>query len=171
MANKSFIQFLSTGGDGTGTTSIVADYSGASAETFEIANQSTVATTVVRRIVAHVQDAGAFSAVGFGNAAARANGVSLQVRSVADDVLMDLFPILLTANGHWARYAFDADVKTWGVGNEMLVARLSFSKFADVADQGLVLTDGERLVLGVNDSYTDMVDFTVVAQGFTTTDY
>ena len=167
MAFVPFTQRLSTNGDGTGTTSIVADY-GTVGETFEVANPSSVAYTVVSRIIVFVQDTGVFSQVKFGATTALTNGIVLDVQRADDSVLYPLTAAPIKKNGDWAALMFDVDVKAWGVGDEALVGRWTFSKFVP---GGLVLKDGARLVAAVDDDMTDLVDFVLTAQGYTSVEY
>ena len=166
--SRPFVQLLSTNGDGTGTTNAIGDYSSA-AETFELADQTDALETVVVRLIVYVEDSGAFDAAGYGNAGVLANGITVSVLSAAGAEIIDLTPDPIKSNGGWASLAYDTQVATWGTGNEFLVTRWTFGKFTP--DGGIVLTDGERLVVNVNDDLTDLVAHRFTAQGYTSHSY
>jgi hypothetical protein len=169
MPNRLLSQFLSTNGDGTGDINIVGDYSSA-AETFEVENPPMVAATVIERIVVYIRDTGAFSAEKYGARASLPVGLNLDVRSADDNVLFSLTPDAIRNNGEWGKYCFEVDTKKWGGGDQILVARWSFVKFTEAAE-GIVLNNGERFVLTVNDDFQSLVTHTILAQGYTSIVY
>ncbi len=167
MAQRGFVQHLSTNGDGTGTATLAGNYASA-AETFELADQTGVAETVVTRLIVFVQDTGVFDAEGFGALSVLTNGITLNVTDSSGTEIFDLTPTAITSNSMWGMYAYDVDVKPWGVGDEILLARWTFSKFIP---DGLVLTDGEKLVATVNDDLSGLGDFRLTAEGYTSRTY
>lgn len=123
-------------------------------------------TVLVRRIIIKLQDGGAFDAEKFGNAIVLANGMLLQVVNADDEVLLDLLDgMVLQTNGDIARECFDVNVHSWGTGDEILVARWTFSK--DVGDNGVLLSGdlGHKLRLTVRDDQTGLVDGSVAVRG------
>jgi hypothetical protein len=92
-------------------------------------------------------------------------GVKLTVENSIGGVLNDLMDgeTVQTSAG-WAKYCFDADLKAWGVGNEFLPVRWTFTKGGVYLR--LVGDDDERLVITVNDDLTGLDDHEFLAQGY-----
>ena len=159
-----FVQLLSTNGDGTGTTEITGDYIGA-AETFELHGSTAVGdATIVERIMIFVEDTGIFGMEIYGAGSALTNGLTLDVTDSAGSSIIDLTPVPIKSNGQWGAYCYDVRVDTWGVGDEALQARWTFTKFTNGA--GIWLDDGAKLVLTANDTLTGLVSHRVTCQGF-----
>lgn len=163
MSTRPFIQLFSTNGDGTGTTVATGNYASA-AETFEVANPSSVATTTIVRMFVTIGDSGSFDAEKYGNGVTLTNGVTLSVVDSSDNLIVDLSPDPIKSNVGWAKYCYDAEVKSWGTGEDFLVARLSFNRF--VLPNGVELTDGEKMVVTLNDDFSGLTDHVFLAQGF-----
>ena len=160
-----FVQLLSTNGDGTGTTEITGTYASA-AETFELEGPTADNThTVVERIMVYVQDTGIFDMEDYGaTAAPLTNGITIDVMNSSDSSIVDLTPVPIKSNGQWGAYCYDVRVDTWGVGDEALQARWTFTKFT--AGAGIWLNAGEKLVLTANDDFDDLVSQRVTCQGY-----
>lgn len=166
MGTRPLVQLLSTNGDGSGVTNAVGDYSSV-AETFEIDSGSN--TIVVARLVGYIRDTGQFAAEGYGAGAELTNGVSVAVFNSSDVKQFDLTPAPIKNNGEWSGLCYDTQVQSWGIGDEFLSFRWSFEKFAD--DGGLVLDQGDKLVVTLNDSFVVLLAQTFMANGTITEDY
>lgn len=148
--------FLSNGS----TISAVGDYSSA-VERFTWTPLEGRKAHIYRMIVT-VEDAGAFDAAKYGNNITLTNGIQVVVRNVADDAQIHSLsagPILTSAD--WGARSFDAEVKTWGVGNEILVVRWTFAR----AGSPLALDDSMYLSVELHDVLTGLVDHRFLIQG------
>jgi hypothetical protein len=145
-----FARRLDTNGDGTGTKDALGDYSSAQ-EIFFIQPPAGEIYDLARILIG-IQDTGAMRAEGYGSdAAPLANGVALRVQDDAG-TLMTLADPNIKANGGWAFLCYDAQVLTWGVGDEMLAARYTFTKFGGVIR--LRGDNNERLEVVLNDDFS-----------------
>jgi hypothetical protein len=145
-------QHLDTVGDGSGSYEVTGNYASA-AEEFFIAPPANKVYTIERMLV-FVQDTGAFDAGDYGNGLALTNGLLLTVERDGVELLDLLGNEPIHNNAEWAAMCYDAQVLTWGTGDEMLVARWTFSK------SGKPLTlhgkSSDRLVLTANDDMTGL---------------
>ena len=162
-----FVQELSTTGVyGTGTTAIIGDYS-STAETFELKGPTGVADqTVCKRVIVYIRDGATpgFSASTYGAGTALTNGLTLAVTDSANNVVVPLTPDPILTNTHWGKVSYDVDVKQWGIGDEVLLCRWSFDKFA--GDDGITLDDGAKLVLFCNDNLSGLTDQRITVEGY-----
>ena len=163
-----YVRLLTTTGDGvTGDSEMTGDYSGAPAEFYlqGPTRDESEYGAVISRVLIYVEDSGAFDAAKYGNGVTLTNGITLEHRT-SDDVLISSFtPNPVKSNGDWASLAFDAQVQSWGTGNEFLTVRYTFAKFSGGDDPGLLLDDGEKLVCTVNDDLSGLVAHRITAQG------
>lgn len=160
--NLGFSRFLDTNGDGTGTKNANGNYSGATG-TFYLAPPAGVIYRVERMLVT-VEDTAGFSAAEYGNLGALlTNGIQVRVHNGTSTVqdLTDGIPV--KGNAGWARFCYDADLKAWGVGNEILVARWTFSKMG--APLRLDGDATEALEVLLDDDLTGLVAHYFLAQG------
>ncbi|MEE9533202.1 MAG: hypothetical protein V3W06_02190 [Acidimicrobiia bacterium] len=119
-------------------------------------------TAHIYRLLVFVQDTGAFDAAKYGNNITLTNGIALTVRNVDGDATVhDYTPGRIFTSGDWAARAFDADVKTWGVGDEILVVRWTFSR----AGSPIALTDDLYLSVDLNDVFTGLNAHRFTIQG------
>lgn len=160
------VRILDTNGDGTGTTNANGNYASA-ADDFYI--KPPVGTRYeIDRLIVFIQDTGAFDAELYGNGAILTNGISLLQLNFDGTTRVDLTGGLsIKSNADWGRLCYDVDVKTWGTGDEVLLARFTFSKFG-----GPLTLDGDAgqsLVVRLNDNLSALVYhyFTVEGQSIT----
>lgn len=154
-------QFLDTNGDGTGTTNANGNYAVTPTE-FYIQPGAGYYYKIARMIV-EIEDTVGMSATDYGNiTSGLTNGVSVQVKR-GSTVLRDLTPDTVKANAQWAAYCYDADLKAWGSGNEVLAVRWTFEKSGLPAY--LNGTENDRLSVTLNDDLTGLVTHTFLVQG------
>jgi hypothetical protein len=115
----------------------------------------------IHRIIITVEDTGAFDAAKYGNNLVLVGGISLTVRRENDSQIHNYTAGKVYTNADWGARAFDVDVKTWGTGNEILVARWSFDK----AGSAIVLHDGAYISIDLNDDFTNLVNHRFMIQG------
>jgi hypothetical protein len=155
-------QFLSTGGDGTGTIDAIGDYSSGTTQFYiePAAGQN----FEIGLLIIEVEDGQGMAATDYGNIAALTNGIKLQKRTGASTIDYELTAgESVKTNADWAGFAYDADVKSWSSGDEVLVVRWTFT-----ATGGHVELDGdlnERLVMLLADDMTGLVHHRFLAQG------
>jgi len=123
-------QVLSTGGDGSGTSDFIGSYDVVPVEGLLIA--PTGYTYNVHRLIVSVGDANGMTGAEYGNlGAALTNGIALKVetRAGATEISDLMSGHSVKTNGEWGALCYDVDIKGWGVGVDLLVARFSFNRF------------------------------------------
>lgn len=124
---KLISQYLSTNGDGTGTTNAVGSYSVGSPGKFYITPPAAEDYFITRMIVT-VEDTTGFAAAEYGNlGAALTNGVLVQISSDTKTT-QSLTPAPVTTNALWGSFCYDVQLKSFGVGNEFLLVRWTFDR-------------------------------------------
>ena len=157
-------QFLDSNGDGSGTHNLNGNYSGGATEFWIECPASADAQYEISRLIVNIEDTAGMSAQEYGNlGAALTNGVKLEHRYVDDTVRLNLTPDPVQANADWSAYCYDAQVLSWGPGDEMLAVRWTFSKSGDF----LVLEHGEKLVVILEDDLTGLISHRFLVQGHT----
>ena len=161
MGTKILTRYLDTNGDGTGTKDAVGDYSSA-AETFFITPPAGKKYTISRMLIG-VQDSGSFDAVKYGNGVTLTNGIGVATTDATVGVTVDLLDgTLIKSNAAWGFLCYDADVKSWGAGDEFLLVRWSFDKSGVL----LTLTENDALVVELNDDFTGLNAHMFLVQGY-----
>ena len=152
---------LDTVGDGTGAKSAIGDYSLA-AQDFKITAPPAYQYEVARMIVS-IEDTAGFQAAEYGNlGAALTNGVSVLVTNSSGDTILDLTDgAPVKSNAQWSSLCYDADLKTWGAGNELLAVRWTFTK----AGEPILLKPGQSLVVRLNDDFSGLIGHVFEVQG------
>jgi hypothetical protein len=163
MADIIISRMLDTNGNGTGTKSALGNYTSA-AEEFYIQPPEGEQYRLTRMIVS-VADTPAMQAEEYGNlGAALTNGITVSVHN-SQGLLYDLtdpaFPV--KTNAGWAYMCYDAQMLTWGAGDELLVARFTFLKSG--APVVLRSWEGEKLVVTLNDNFTGLIAHSFLVQG------
>lgn len=158
------VRALDTDGDGGGTKNANGDYSSA-AEIFFIQPPSGVSYNIARMIIS-VEDTNGMQAEEYGNlGVALSNGIQVRVQDDTGTVLDLTDALVVTANAHWGRLCYDVDIKTWGAGNEILIARWTFARFGV---DGLLLRGSynERLEVVLNDNLTGLIAHYFFVNGY-----
>lgn len=158
QTNQLVFQFLDTTGTGVGSKNAIGNY--ASPTDFYIENGNPRGKMAIARLLVYIRDTGTFTAGSYGAASALSNGILVKVeyRDVTQD-LTDNIPIL--TNADWARVCYDADVKSWGAGDAMLGVRWTFEK----SGAPVLIGQGEKLIVRVNDNMTDLAEHRFMVQG------
>ena len=162
MARTILSRYLDTAGDGTGTKNANGNYA-SEAEIFYCQPGATEKIAATRMLVS-VEDTNGFIAEEYGNlATALTNGVTVRV-SDDNGVIVDLTDgIPVKYNAQWGALCYDVDVKTWGNGNELLVARWTFQKAGDFLN--LDGSYNERVEVVLNDNLTGLISHYFLLQG------
>ena len=161
---RSIYRFLDTNGDGTGVSDAVGHYSGA-VEEFYI--QPAAGEVIrIRRMIVSVGDTTGMQAQEYGNlAAALTNGVTIKQEkngAVVSDITAG---VPIKTNAAWGALCFDAELKTWGAGNELLVVRFTFKRGGSVVRLVADRPTPDRLVVTVNDDLTGLLSHRFMIHG------
>lgn len=163
MKFQHLYRYLDTDGDGTGTIDATGDYSDATGTGVEDFYYEAVKGTTIERMLVSVGDTAGMQSQEYGNiGAALTNGVSVLLYNEHGALYEDLTagqPV--KTNAEWGALCFDVDVKTWGSGNELLVARWTFAK----SGLPLHLPAGAKLVVRVNDKMDGLLSHRYMIQG------
>ncbi len=150
--NQSVYKYLASS---TGNIQVTTTATSTSVNIFSL-QPSTSETYRIQRMIVHARDTGGFDAEKYGNNITFTNGLLVRVQDDSGTVLdlLDGQPII--ANGQWSRVCHEVDVKTWGVGDEMLTARWTFAKAGfPVRLEG---AKNERLEVVLQDSATGLTN-------------
>ena len=161
-------RYMDANGDGTGNKNFVGDYSGTQGIAY--IQPGADETFYLSRMIVLIQDGVGFAAVKYGAINGGLNN-GIQVRVIDDSgILVDFtdgVPIL--NNASWAGFCYDADVKAWGVGDEFLPVRWTFSKSG--APIKLDGSKNARLEVLMDDDLTDLVTHRFLVQGTIADEY
>ena len=152
-------QFLSSNGDGTGTSNCIGDYSSAALEVYYSPPAGQL--WAITRMIVSIEDTSGMQAQEYGNlGGALTNGITVKVAmgGAADNVLT---PDAIKTNGHWPIFCHDSTVHTWGSGNEVFTARWTFAK----AGSPVVLGQNDKIVVTLNDDFTGLINHHFLVQG------
>jgi len=113
------------------------------------------------RIIVTIQDAGTFDAELYGNGAVLTTGVDVEVQRANGQVsdLLDGFPI--KSNADWQALCYDFAYNDIGTGDNVGVIRWTFEKAGD----DLVLNQGDKFVVTINDNLTVLTGHRFMLQG------
>jgi len=155
-------RFLDTVGDGSGTKNANGNYS-LGEERFLI---KPAADEVIRleRMIVTIEDTAGFTAAKYGDIAALTTGVDIKFVRDGVDILSYTDNELITTNARWASFCYDADLKTWGAGNELLAVRWTFSKSGTPVR--LVGSEVESFEIVLNDDLSGLVLHKFHVQGY-----
>ncbi len=155
-----YVRYLSDDGTTTGDKNANGNYSGAPEEFY------VEATTNMwfGRLMVSFEDGGGMQAQEYGNLnTALTNGVEFEIRNEYGDVMSDLTDgVPIKTNAQLAQLVGpDVDRKDWGGGNDLMIARWTFSKFSD----GIALQPGWKFVAKLNDNFSGLVTHRFNLQG------
>jgi hypothetical protein len=156
-----FSRYADSDGDGGGTKNWNGDYT--TPDQAILAAGATEQLAVARMIVS-VGDTTGMTAQEYGNLGA-ALGNGIEVKHYAADgttVLNDLTDgVPITTNSEWGALCYDVDVKSWGSGNELLVARWTFRN----SGQPIHLQPGESIRVLLSDDLQGLLSQHFMFQG------
>ena len=144
-------RFLDTVGDGTG--SVDGNVNG-SVTPVVLKAVASGGKLIVNRLIIHITDTGAFDASKYGNNITLTNGITVKHMRGVEVVYDATCQIPVKANGDWSAHCYDVTSLSFGVGDDMLTVRWTFTK------DGLpiVLNDGDSFEVTINDDLTGLVD-------------
>jgi hypothetical protein len=163
MSNFPISRYADIVGDGSGVKNAIGDYSATGlGQTILKLKPPTGGLLKVSRMIVFIRDTGTFDADEYGNGITLTNGIEIKLlRDVggANTVLWDItdgLPIL--SNTHWKRLCHDEIHSTYGVGDESITYRYTFSK--DSNGSPIILEDAnkEELQIIFNDDFSGLVE-------------
>ena len=117
---------------------------------------------LIARLVIHVVDGGTFDSGSYGNGITLTNGMqAFYERNGVKYNITDGYPI--KTNVDWGRWCFDLSLSTFGSGNQSLNARWTLTNYG--TPNGIILEEGDKLGIRVNDDMTDLIEQTIIAEG------
>ena len=118
----------------------------------------------LHRMLVHIEDVGAFDADKYGNNIIVANGMNVGVYNQSDDSVVTAIDAgeTIKTNSHWGKHCFDISHETFGIGNEALNVRWTFSK----AGYPLHIRAQEYFGVVINDNLAGLVAHYFTVQGF-----
>lgn len=156
------IRHLDIVGDGSGAKNANGDYSGAE-ERFLIAPAAGEIMRLARMLVT-IEDTAGFRAERYGSfAAALANGIHLKFVRDGVDILTYTDGHAIQTNAEWGHFCYDVDLKTWGAGDEFVIARWTFAATGTCIR--LVGDALESFDVVLNDDLTGLLGHHFVVQG------
>ncbi len=118
----------------------------------------------VHRLITYIQDTGNFSVSTYGNGVVLTNGIRVVARHADDTPIQFLdggTPV--QSNADWSSLCYDINYHSFGVGDNALAVRWTFSRAgAPILIDG---TLGEYLAVELNDSFLALTDHTFNVQG------
>ncbi len=159
-----FLKQLDSVGDGSGSTSITADYLGAP-QVFTY-RPTVTQTALLGQVIIQYTDNGSFEPDVYGSlASALAVGVSLDIYDRNDVIISQLTDgLFVTQNDQWYQVGFDFNYNNWAGSN-----RNTLSTGLHSVDFGTALvldgTNGQYLGFSVADDFTSFFSQTVTVKG------
>ena len=159
---SSLYRFADLTGDGTGSKLANVDGS-VTPQVFKLAPRDGELYLRVERMVVHLADSGSLDSGAYGNNITLTNGITVEKRLASDDsVLQDLTDgIPITTNAHWGRNCYDVDPISFGLGDEAMNVRWTFSK----AGKAIEINRTEYLAVVIRDNLTGLSDHTFKFDG------
>ena len=155
MSIFSLSRTLDTNGDGTGTKNANGNYS-VTEDIFYI-QPATNQTFDLQRIIVCIEDTNGMQAEEYGNlGSALSNGVTIRLQDDSGTLLDLTDGIPITTNASWGMRCYDADVKSWGAGDEILLVRWTFTSHFGHPLR-LNGSKNERLEIVLNDDLSGLV--------------
>ena len=158
-------RYLDTVGDGTGTKNAGGagtDYS-STLTRFMIVPPATE-RFVLSRMITMVRDSGTFDADKYGNGLALSNGITIEKRNAAGQLLDYCDGVPIKNNTGWAQMCHDKVIHSEGTGNEIMTVRWTFVKGGVPVELDGV--NGEFFAATLNDDFTGLVEQYFFVHGY-----
>ena len=157
-------RFLDTVGDGSGVDDLVGNYSAsASAVTAAYLASAGGGGADIYRMLISIGDTAGIQSQDYGNITGGLGvGYSFEVVDGDGTQLLDLNDgFKIQTNAGISTLCYDVDLKSWGSGNELLVARWTFSR----AGSPLQLEPGYKIQTTLNDDFSGLLSHRFMVQG------
>ncbi len=163
-------QLLSTGGDGSGTTDFIGNYSSTAAT--GLLRAPVGDTYHVARMIVFLQDGTGMKAEEYGDiGAALTNGITMTLESDGDGTPIEVNNFLpggnVKTNAGWGHHSFDVDVKSWGLGSpgdDVLLSRFTFARFT-LGRKPIALASDDQIKMIFNDNLSTLVHHQFLFEG------
>lgn len=154
-----FFRYLDTNGDGSGTMNAIGDYSLTPTAFY----YQPPITVKVHKAVIMIESLQGMWAERYGNImGGLTNGYSFCQSNVDDVVQIEINNgIAVKSNAELGRTGFDVDVKTWGAGNEVLLATCNFNE----TGAPLELKANNKMSVTLNDDFSGLIQHFFMLQG------
>lgn len=158
----SVYRFLDQNGNGTGAKNGNQNHAGA-IQSYRIQPEPGEIIRLERMLVS-IGDTAGFSAAKYADIAALTNGIVVQTsrNGIQTLDLTDGEPI--KTNADWSARCYDADLKTWGVGDELLPVRWTFIKSG--APLRLVGNELDSFDILLNDDFSGLTKHQFFVNGY-----
>jgi len=121
---------------------------------------STLDNVKITRLLVFIQDSGNFSADAYGNNLTLTNGIKLYLKPSGGSKSYINGDLPVKTNSNWSALCYDITLNDFGVGDNSMAVRWTFSKATD-----LILDIGDEFGVDLNDSFTGLVHHYFVIQG------
>lgn len=160
---KPLFRYLSTNGDGTGTTNAIGNYSGAPAY-FYISSFNTLKTFYVTDLIFQYSANGSFSQSGYANGVALTNGIDIQYWQNDDAIFTVNDSRKIKTNDGFVHSGFDYQLITFSGAVNSVAAKYSFVNPIILNEY----TDGWAgwFTVILNDDFTGLTDQTFYLKGY-----
>lgn len=115
----------------------------------------------IHRVIIGIRDTGKFASSKYGADLVLTNGLKLYAKS--EGVKTYFTPLPVKTNADWAAVCYDATISNYGVGDEYLNVRWTFSKAGSPI--WLRSNQAEEIGIELNDDFTDLVKHTALFEG------
>ena len=155
-----------TNGDGTGETNAVGEYQDAEpgeGETEFFVTMPEGEAMIIGSGRFYIEDAGAFDSGKYGNSLVLVNGIKLHLQDADGNIVLDFFQdggVIMT-NAQLAAIGQLPVYLDFGQGNNSLVVSWTAESFAT----HLLLTHENKLVVTLNDDFSDLVQHRFIVYG------
>lgn len=158
--DKRLDHFLDQNGDGTGIFDAKIDHSATPVDYFISPPAGRI--YAISRLLTCIKDSGSLDADGYGNGASLTNGIIVSSKTPSGELIArhDGGQTIKT-NAQWGRLCYDVKEHVWGLGDEILLVRWTFTK----AGGPLIYDEGERFCVTINDDHTNLTSHTFLVQG------
>ncbi len=154
---------LDTVGDGSGSNNAVLDYSSSEAR-FKILPPAGNIIRITTMVVS-ISDTTGMQAEEYGNlGSALTNGIAIAVvrAGITVNDITDGVPV--KTNAEWGHVTYEVSRKTWGAGDEMILARWDFRDSGSVIR--LIGDKNESLDVILNDNFTGLIGHHFFVSGY-----
>lgn len=121
---------------------------------------------LITRMIVMLEDTSPVDAAKYGNNITLTNGITVQIEDDSS-VLNQLIPTYapIKTNADWGTMCHDADLKDWGVGNDVLTVRWTFAK-GGVEGLRLSGRQNQKFVMTLHDDFTGLIEHHAFLQGY-----
>jgi len=150
----SFFRQADTVGDGTGTKNAAVNGSVTPVK-FILTPRTGERSLRIYRLLGFVVDTGTFDSGSYGNGITMTNGITMKHIDDSNRTILDFMdgdPVL--KNPDWKRLCYDATVSSYGVGDEALAVRWTFTN----SGPPISIPFGDRIEIEINDDLTGLVN-------------